>query len=290
MDMIQTRSDDPDLHFDRLRARIPPQPPAWMRRKLRAVPAIVAINIVVFLFWQLTVVLPSLRSWMASNFLTGWPLLREGYLWTLLTSEFSHYEWWHIGINMLVLWSFGSILERLLGARSFLEFYFSAAVVASLLHCLTSVLIGRPNTMALGASGAVSGLLFLYALVFPHHKILVFGIIPVPALVGALAFVGLDLWGLFAQSRGGGLPIGHGAHLGGALCGVLYYFFFLRGKVLKPTRVAHSPVRGPGMTAEEAERFDRIRQRLGSVGPDGLSEDEREFLAEIRRRVFRQSD
>ena len=41
------------------------------------------------------------------------------------------------------------------------------------------------------------------------------GIVPVPALAGVLAFVGLDLWGLIAQGRGGGLPIGHGAHLGG---------------------------------------------------------------------------
>jgi len=285
MDMTHTRSDDPELHFEKLRARIPPPPPAWMRRKLVVVPVIVALNIVVFLLWQLAGVLPALRNLMTENFLTGWPLLKAGYVWTLLSSEFSHYEWWHIGINMVVLWSFGSIIERLLGARRFLEFYLSAAVVASLLHCLTSVLIGRPNTMALGASGAVSALLLLYALVFPKQKILVFGIIPVPALVGALAFVGLDLWGLFAQSRGGGLPIGHGAHLGGALCGALYYYFYLRGKLQRVR--PHTAAVGPGMTAEEARRFEEIRQRLGTVGPDGLSEEERNFLAEIRRRISR---
>jgi membrane associated rhomboid family serine protease len=55
-----------------------------------------------------------------------------------------------------------------------------------------------------------------------------FGIIPMPAIVGALLFVGLDLVGLFAQSEGGGLPIGHGAHLGGAATGALFYFLVVR--------------------------------------------------------------
>ncbi|MCB0356276.1 MAG: hypothetical protein KDD40_04675, partial [Bdellovibrionales bacterium] len=49
-------------------------------------------------------------------------------------------------------------------------------------------------------------------------------ILPVPAIFGALAFVGLDLWGLYTQTQGGGLPIGHGAHLGGAFTGICYYF------------------------------------------------------------------
>jgi membrane associated rhomboid family serine protease len=50
-------------------------------------------------------------------------------------------------------------------------------------------------------------------------------------MVGALAFIGLDVWGLIAQAEGGGLPIGHGAHLGGAFTGILYYFLFLRGRI-----------------------------------------------------------
>ena len=43
-------------------------------------------------------------------------------------------------------------------------------------------------------------------------------------MVGAILFVGLDVWGVIAQAGGGGLPIGHGAHLGGALAGLIYYF------------------------------------------------------------------
>jgi membrane associated rhomboid family serine protease len=85
-----------------------------------------------------------------------------------------------------------------------------------------------PAMAAVGASGAIAGLLIVFGLMFPRERVLLFFVIPLPALWGALAFVGLDLWGLFAQSRGGGLPIGHGAHLGGALTGAVFYFGYLR--------------------------------------------------------------
>jgi membrane associated rhomboid family serine protease len=127
---------------------------------------------------------------------------------------------------MFVLWSFGILLEQLMGSRGFLKFYLIAAVVSSLAHAVTStMLLNRPpDSAALGASGAVAGLLLLFAMIFPKHKILLFGVIPIPALVGALAFIAIDLYGLFAQYEGGGLPIGHGAHLGGAFTGIVYYF------------------------------------------------------------------
>jgi membrane associated rhomboid family serine protease len=63
---------------------------------------------------------------------------------------------------------------------------------------------------------------------YPRAGILLFFVLPVPALIGALIFVGLDVVGLIAQSEGGGLPIGHGAHLGGAATGALYYLLVVR--------------------------------------------------------------
>jgi membrane associated rhomboid family serine protease len=104
-----------------------------------------------------------------------------------------------------------------------------AGVISSLCHCLVSTyLLGQPGLSALGASGAISGVVLLFALMFPREKILIFGILPIPAIWGAVAFVALDVWGLVAQARGGGLPIGHGAHLGGALTGLLYFLLFVR--------------------------------------------------------------
>ena len=182
-----------------------------------------------------TVVNTSLHpDFMMNNFTTSWSLLEEGRFWTLLTSAFSHEMLFHIFINMFVLNSFGTLLERVLGSMSFIKFYLIAAVLSSLSHCAVSAfLIQDPSIAAVGASGAVAGVILVFSLLFPWEKILLFAIIPLPAIVGALGFIAIDIWGLVSQTKGGGLPIGHGAHLGGAFTGILYYFLILRPKFKK---------------------------------------------------------
>jgi rhomboid-like protein len=199
-----------------------------MRRPI-VVPIIIVLNVAVFLLWHSN---STTSRFMYDNFLVSWQSLAEGRWWTLLTSVFSHNMFLHIFINMFVLNSFGSLLESVLGWRRFLVFYLGAGVISSLCHCVVSaLLLHNPELPALGASGAIAGLVLVFALTFPDEKILLFALIPLPALWGALGFVGLDLWGLFEQSKGGGLPIGHGAHLGGAFAGVLYYWFYLRKRI-----------------------------------------------------------
>ena len=254
-----------------------------------AVSVIIGINVLVFLAWQAASVLPNLENLMVVNFLVSTSRLMHGFLWTLVTAAFSHNELWHLAINMFVLWSFGTVLERLWGTRIFVIFYLVAAGASSLSHCaVSSLIMGNGDIPALGASGAISGLLLAYALYFPRHKILLFGIIPVPALAGVLAFVGIDLWGLVAQSRGGGLPIGHGAHLGGALAGALMYFFWLRAARPVPSAPAQgSPAAGmPGLTPEEAREFERIRIKVEALGPQALTPKEQDFLNRLRERVL----
>lgn len=204
---------------------------SFFRLKSRsfAVPVIIALNVLVFLMWSIGG--NDTLEMLVNNFLVSWTALYEGRVWTLITSVFSHNAFWHIFLNMFVLNSFGGLLERLLGTRSFIIFYFVAGVVSSFTHAAVSAwILHQPDLPALGASGSISGLVLIYSLLFPKDRILIFGLIPVPALWGALAFVGLDLWGLVMQAGGGGLPIGHGAHLGGALTGAIYYWFFLRKK------------------------------------------------------------
>lgn len=255
-----------------------------MDRRAVAVPVIIAINILIFLAWQAARVDESLEQVMAGNFLVSTAHLLYGHWWTLVTAAFSHIDFWHIALNMFVLWSFGTILEKLWGTRIFVVFYLAAAIVASATHCFVStVLMGDSNINALGASGAVSGLLLAFALLFPKHRILVFGVIPVPALVGALAFVAIDLWGLFAQTRGGGIGIGHGAHLGGALCGFLFWLSYLRNRFKRP---AAGDAYQMAMTPEEIEEFQRLRQKLDHEGPQALTPKEKVFLEEIRERVM----
>jgi rhomboid-like protein len=192
---------------------------------------IIALNLVVFLMWQAPHLVGGPR-FMIDNFLVSWTGLRDGRYWTLITSVFSHSAFWHFFINMYVFYSFGRIMEIVLGSRDFAIFYFVAGLVSSFSHAAVSAfLLGQPALPALGASGAVAGVLIIFALSFPREKILLLGIIPLPAIVGALAFIGFDVWGLASQAHGGGLPIGHGAHLGGSATGVLYFVFFLRRRL-----------------------------------------------------------
>jgi membrane associated rhomboid family serine protease len=191
--------------------------------------AILFVNVIVALLWLTAI--PSLPL-LADNFLISWTHLTRGRVWTLLTSVFSHNMLFHLLINMIVLTSFGPPLERLMGPWRFLAFYLAAGLVGSLAHALVSnFLLHRPAQAALGASSALAGVLLLFALVFPRARVLFFFVLPLPAIAAALIFIGLDIWGLFAQVEGGGLPIGHGAHLGGAFTGMLFYL--LAGRRLR---------------------------------------------------------
>lgn len=192
-----------------------------------AVPAIIAINIGVFLAWSFADGYRALPEYMFNNFLVSWSALSEGRWWTLLTSAFSHNMFWHLLLNMYVLLGFGSIIEVSVGFKRFVPFYLVAGAAGSFTHAWVSEhLLGDPGLPALGASGAIAGTILLFALKYPRQGILLFGIVPIPAIVGAMLFMGLDLWGLWAQTGGGGLPIGHGAHLGGAVTGILFFLFF----------------------------------------------------------------
>jgi membrane associated rhomboid family serine protease len=267
----------------------PHQQPARRRPRPLVVPVILGINIVVFLAWQLSSRVPSLQALLVENFTVSVVHLTVGHVWTLLTAAFSHYDWWHMLINMFVLWSFGGPLEIILGRRVFSAFYLVAAVFSSVSHCAVSaLLLGRTDVLALGASGAISGLLLIFALLFPKHRILLFGIVPVPALVGALGFVAFDLWGLFAQSAGGGLPIGHGAHLGGALCGAIMFFTYLKPRLeaVRSRQRSARPSPTIALSAEEAEEFERIRSKLTSGGVNALTPKEKDFLRRIRERAI----
>lgn len=130
---------------------------------------------------------------------------------------------------MYAFFGFGAVLETVLGRKRFLIFYLWAGIFASFCHVIvSSFLIGDPSLAALGASGAISGVILLFSLMFPQEKLLLLGLIPVPAYAASILIVGIDLWGLISQTRGGTLPIGHGAHLGGALFGLIYYLISIR--------------------------------------------------------------
>ena len=189
------------------------------------------LNIAVFICWQILPV-----EFMAENFLVSWTGVMSGRFWTLLTSVFSHNSFFHLFLNLFALQSFGSAVESYTGSRRLLQLYLLTGIAGSVLHCVVSdALLGYPELPALGASGAVCGIILFFSFSFPARKILFLAVIPVPAIWGSILLVGLDLWGLSSQAKGGGLPIGHGAHLGGALTGLLYYLS-VKKKILLDAR------------------------------------------------------
>jgi membrane associated rhomboid family serine protease len=137
----------------------------------------------------------------------------------LITHGFIHADWQHLLFNMITLFFFGRLVEGAfapyIGAFGFVLFYLSAILVA----ILPTYLRHRhdPHYRSLGASGAVSAVLFAYILLAPWSLIFVF-FLPVPAIVYAIAYVAYSFW----MDRQGGDNINHSAHLSGAIYGVLF--------------------------------------------------------------------
>ena len=254
-----------------------------------AVPILLGLNIAVFLCWSLGG--HGWRSFLAEHFTTSLQAIQAGRVWTLLTAAFSHYELWHLVLNMFVLYSFGPPLERQWGTRTFWIFYLVAAVTASSVHvALGATPWWLEEVRMLGASGAISGLLVCYSFLYPRHTILLFFVIPMPVIVAALAFVGWDLWGLYQQAIGGGGNIGHGAHLGGAACGLVFYFFFLRRYPHRRRRRVKSraPSREfPSLPGDEQRQLDYLLQKVHQGGLDSLTPAEREFMIHMSERMRR---
>ena len=137
----------------------------------------------------------------------------------LVTHGFIHADWQHLLFNMITLFFFGRFAEQvissMIGPVGFVLFYLSAIVIA----ILPTYLRHRHDVQyrSLGASGAVSAVLFAFILVQPWSLIFVF-FLPVPAILYGVFYVGYSFW----MDRQGGDNTNHNAHLSGAIYGVLF--------------------------------------------------------------------
>ena len=144
------------------------------------------------------------------------PILHRKEWHRLLTSGFLHGGMMHLLINMYVLWNFGRIIEGGLGIGRFLVIYFAALLGGNLWSLLENK--SKSNYRALGASGATSGIVLSFILFRPFEQLVIFPIpIPMPAIVLGILFIIVSA--VLAQREN--KVIGHEAHLGGALAGIL---------------------------------------------------------------------
>ncbi len=151
-----------------------------------------------------------------------WPpaVTRDRDVHRLATYGLVHGDFAHLAFNMITLYFFGTAMERFfdreLGPMGFLFFYVSALVASA----IPSYLKHRndPDYRTLGASGAVSAVLFAYILLDPWSMLYLYFAIPIPALLFALGYTAYSVW----MNHRGGDRINHNAHLAGAAYGVLF--------------------------------------------------------------------
>ncbi len=125
----------------------------------------------------------------------------------------------HILFNMFALFMFGRVLENVWGAKRFLFFYLACGVGAAATHLLMQQIMGG-YAPAVGASGAIMGIMVAFGYLFPNTELMIIPIpIPVKAKWVVIGYVLLDLFGGFGQIAGDN--IAHFAHLGGALTGFI---------------------------------------------------------------------
>ncbi len=206
--------------------------------------ALVAVNVLAF-FLELSK--PSEGA--LQSFIQAWGVVPHEYsartdlapgiplpFWsTLVTSMFLHGGWAHLGGNMLYLWIFGDNLEKVMGHVRFLIFYLVCGVAAAFAHIAFNA---GSNVPTVGASGAISGVLGGYLLMFPKNRVRVLmrgGITAVPA------FVMLGMWILIQLVSGVGAianteqtgGVAFMAHVGGFVAGLLLVKVFAVGRSIR---------------------------------------------------------
>jgi membrane associated rhomboid family serine protease len=181
------------------------------------------------------------------SFITAWGVVPREYstgqdlapgiplpFWsTLVTSMFLHGGWAHLLGNMLFLWVFGDNLEKVMGHVRYVLFYLVCGLAAGLAHILSD---SGSTIPSVGASGAISGVLGGYLLLFPRNRVKILargGIMHVPA------FVMLGIWilmqlvsqvGSMAQTEQTGGGVAYMAHIGGFVAGLALVKLFAAGR------------------------------------------------------------
>jgi len=221
-------------------------------------------------------------------------------VWNLLSYGFAHAPletrdgFWHVAMNMFVLWMFGRAVEMRIGRLEFLWYYLVAIVWSGLVYVgLENIVQPGGHVSVVGASGGVTAVFILFVIYFPRQTVFFLGLIAMPAWVIGALVIGLDLLGALTGTAGN---VAWQAHLGGAAFAFLYTRFgwrfdrFLspdgrwRWKWPRPGRRLriHRPQADSDTLDGEA---DRILEKVHREGEQSLSSRERRILEQYSRRM-----
>jgi len=191
---------------------------------------LILINIIAFILFTTLIGLNVPLDYIAikpSNIIQG------KYLWTFVTSMFMHGGFFHIFANMFSLFFIGSLVEKILGTKRYFYFYMLSGLLAGVFFVFLSLIFPVDfNTFAVGASGALFGLVGLLVLLTPNLPVFIM-FIPIPIKM-KYAGPGI-LVVLWLISIAGNVPIGNTAHFGGLITGIAYGLY-LKNRYKRKTR------------------------------------------------------
>jgi membrane associated rhomboid family serine protease len=226
----------------------------------------------------------------------------QGQVWRLLTYAFAHDPGsiWHIVFNMLFLWWFGHEMEEMYGSREFLIFYLTSALLGGLAYFLWSWARDYP-VPCVGASGAVTAAMVLYAFHFPRRVIYIWFVLPIPIWLFVGFQVAQDTLSFFGGQQ---TTTAVTVHLAGAAFAFGYYKLNWRlapwwdaARQLRlpgprprlrvyeeehPPRPVRPAARASAPAAEADEhleaKVDAVLEKVARHGRDSLTESEKELL------------
>jgi len=224
--------------------------------------------------------------------------------WQFLTYGFLHSPGpSHIIFNMLGLWIFGREIESTYGRKEFLRLYLAMVVVSAAVWALVLRLQGFTASPPLvGASGAVSGVVILYVLLFRHRTLLLMFVLPVPAWLVGVLFVIFNAMGALGYSEpGDGPQVAYTAHLAGAAFAFLYFWqgwnlgrwvpggLSLGWLKPRPRLRVHDPADQEESDDQQAlnDEVDRILEKIHQSGEASLTRRERQTLESASRQYQR---
>lgn len=161
--------------------------------------------------------------------------------WQVFTYMYMHGSFSHLFFNMFALWMFGMELENLWGSKTFFIYYTVCGIGAGLANAFLAPLFTSlpPNVPTVGASGSIYGVLIAFGMLFPNRYIYIYFMLPLKAKYLVIIYMAVEVFAVASQSQSG---IAHVAHLGGAVVGFLYVYFYLNRGPRKFSRTGDSNV------------------------------------------------